>query len=187
MHEDTTPASFADAIALVPGAETMRACYACGTCVSRCIIPWRDRAYNPRRVFHKAILGMRQAVFEDTTIWYCTACDLCYAACPQDVHISDVIGALRQLALEAGYKSPLDTVVIDPILCSGCGNCVEMCPYDALSLVVEEERRVSTVDHNCCMGCGGCVTACPNNAIGGGSFTDQPILEQLLQGLQHRE
>lgn len=183
MHTEPAITSFQDEVALAPGAESLRACYHCGTCVSRCIVPWRDEAFNPRRVFHKALLGMREAVFEDMTVWNCTACDLCYAGCPQEVHISDVIGALRELALEAGYTSPLETVVVDPILCSGCGTCVELCPYDALSLTVREGRRVSTVDHNRCMGCGSCVAACPNSAIGGGSFADQPVLEQLVQGL----
>lgn len=184
MQADPTVTSFQDELALSAGAESLRACYACGTCVSRCIIPWRDRAYNPRRLFHKVILGMREAVFEDVTIWHCTACDLCYASCPQEVRISDVIGALRALAVGAGYTSPLETVVVDPILCSGCGNCVELCPYDALSLARQEGRRVSTVDHNRCMGCGVCVAVCPNSAIGGGSFADHPILEQMFQGLE---
>jgi heterodisulfide reductase subunit C len=143
------------------------------------MVPWRDPAYNPRRVLHKASLGMRQAVFDDVTIWYCTACDLCYTTCPQQVHISDVIGALRQLALEAGYTSPLETVTVDPVLCAGCGNCVEVCPYEALSLEPHGDVCISTVDHNRCMGCGGCVAVCPNNAIGGGSFADQRVREQL--------
>ncbi len=106
MQEEIRPTTFADEVARVPGGKSLQMCYACGTCVSRCIIPWRDPAYNPRRVFHKVILGMRHEVFEDMTLWNCTACDLCYPACPQQIHISEVIGALRQLALEAGTPLP---------------------------------------------------------------------------------
>jgi len=186
MRDQTRPKSFADEIALAAGGESMRACYSCGTCVSRCIIPWRDPAYNPRRLFHMVGLGMREAVYEDMTIWHCTACDLCVAGCPQEVRISDVIGALRESALAAGYSSPLETVVVDATLCAGCGTCVDLCPYEALSLASQEAAQVSTVDHNRCMGCGCCVAACPNNAIGGGDFTDRPILETLLEGLQAR-
>ncbi len=184
MYGNTRSSTFAKEVAHVPGGESLSVCYSCGTCVSRCIIPWRDRAYNPRQVLHKASLGMRQAVFEDVTIWHCTACDLCYPSCPQKVRISDVIGALRQLALEAGYTSPLETVTIDPVLCAGCGSCVEICPYSALRLESWGNARISTVDHNRCMGCGVCVAVCPNKAIGGGSFTDQPILDQLTFALQ---
>lgn len=179
MRQESRSAEFADEVARTPGGESLWVCYTCGTCVSRCPVPRRDPAYNPRRLLHEASLGLRQAVFEDATIWYCTACDLCYPSCPQEVHVSAVIGALRRLALEAGYTSPLESVTVDPVLCSGCGTCVELCPYDALSLVIRGNVRVSSVDHDRCMGCGGCVAACPNNAIGGGSFTDQPIHEQL--------
>ncbi|MFW6115780.1 MAG: 4Fe-4S binding protein [Chloroflexota bacterium] len=186
MRDQTRPNNFADEIVLAAGGESMRACYSCGTCVSRCIVPWRDPAYNPRRVFHTVGLGMREAVYEDMTIWHCTACDLCVAGCPQEVRISDVIGALRESALAAGYESPLETVVVDAVLCSGCGTCVDLCPYEALSLAPRETARVSTVDHDRCMGCGCCVAVCPNNAIGGGSFTDRPILETMIEGLQGR-
>ncbi len=184
MPDHARPASLGDDVALMPGGEGIRVCYACGSCVSRCIIPRRDPAYNPRQVFHKANLDMREAVFEDATIWYCTACDLCYESCPQEVHISDVIGALRQLAMEAGHTSPLETVVVDPMLCAGCGTCVETCPYEALSLELEGVKSIARVDHNRCMGCGDCVTACLNGAIGGGSFADELVLEQLTEGLR---
>jgi len=186
MRGDTTPTSFADEIVLAAGGESMRACYSCGTCVSRCIIPWRDAAYNPRRVLHMVGLGMREAVYEDMTIWHCTACDLCLAGCPQEVRISDVIGALRESALEAGHSSPLETVVVDETLCAGCGTCVNLCPYEALSLTPHGGAQVSTADHNRCMGCGSCVAACPNNAIGGGSFADRAVLETMIEGLRAR-
>jgi len=42
------------------------------------------------------------------------------------------------------------------------------------------ERGVMSTD----MGCGGCVAVCPNNVIGGGSFADQSIREQLDQALR---
>jgi len=186
MRNQTRANSFADEIMRAAGGESMRACYSCGTCVSRCIVPRRDPAYNPRRVFHMVGLGMRQAVYEDATIWHCTACDLCVAGCPQEVRISDVIGALRESALAAGYTSPLETVVVDAVLCAGCGTCVELCPYEALSLAPRGTAHVSKVDHDRCMGCGCCVAICPNNAIGGGDFSDRPILETMIERLQAR-
>jgi len=186
MRGDATPISFADEIVLAAGGESMRACYSCGTCVSRCIIPWRDSAYNPRRVFHMVGLGMRQAVYEDMTVWHCTACDLCVAGCPQEVRISDVIGALRESALAEGYSSPLETVVVDATLCAGCGTCVSLCPYEALALTPHGGAQVSTVDQDHCMGCGSCVAACPNNAIGGGPFADRALLDAMIDGLQAR-
>ena len=46
-------------------------------------------------------------------------------------------------------------------LCTGCGMCVEVCPYDALSL--EDEKAV--VNEVLCEGCGTCTATCLRSAI----------------------
>lgn len=55
---------------------------------------------------------------------------------------------------------------IDAGLCTGCGNCPQVCPVDAIHL----ERRdgvlsLSEVDGIRCIGCGNCVVVCPVKAI----------------------
>jgi ferredoxin len=45
--------------------------------------------------------------------------------------------------------------------CSDCGDCVERCPMDALTI----EGDVVTLDSNRCIGCGLCVSVCPTGAI----------------------
>ena len=59
--------------------------------------------YNPRRLLRMVMMDMREEAFKSPTTWLCSACDLCYPACPQEIHISGVIGAVKQLAVEAGY------------------------------------------------------------------------------------
>lgn len=49
--------------------------------------------------------------------------------------------------------------------CSGCGNCVDVCPFQACSLRKAEQGFKSAVDPARCKGCGTCTAACLNGAI----------------------
>ncbi len=51
--------------------------------------------------------------------------------------------------------------IVDPEKCTGCGDCVEECPTDAIEL--KEEKAV--VNEEECVDCGACVDVCPVEAI----------------------
>ena len=178
------PMSLADEVRAIPGGEHLEKCYACGTCVSKCLIQQKlEPEYNPRRLLRMVMMGMRKEAFSSPTTWLCSECDLCYPACPQEIHISGVIGAVKQLAIEAGYTSPLEIVVVDEALCSGCGICVMTCPYEAPHLIEKEVNgvldRFSEVDAEKCMGCGMCVAACPIGAIARPGVSKAELVSQL--------
>ena len=44
--------------------------------------------------------------------------------------------------------------------CTGCGECVEVCPVDAITM----EADIPIVDEDWCIGCGVCVDKCPSQA-----------------------
>jgi len=183
-HSEKTSETLADQVRAIPGGEHLEVCYACGTCVSKCMIQQKsDPEFNPRRLLRMVMMDLREDAFSSPTTWLCSACDLCYPACPQQIHISSVIGAVKQLAVEAGYESPLETVSVDESACSGCGICVMVCPYEAPFLVEKEidgqMDRVSAVDPNKCMGCGVCVAACPLGAIAREGVSNQEIVAQI--------
>ncbi len=176
--------TFADEVKAIPGGEHLELCYACGTCVSKCMIQQKvEPDYNPRRLLRMAMMDMKEDAFTSPTTWMCSACDLCYQACPQEIHISQVIAAIKQLAVDAGYTSPLTPVAVNEDLCSGCGICVMVCPYEAPSLFEKDVDgvvdRLSQVDANKCMGCGTCVGACPLGAIGREGVTNADIQAQI--------
>ncbi len=185
-HTSTVP-SFADEVKAIPGGEHLELCYSCGTCVSKCMIQQKtEPEYNPRRLLRMVMMDMKEEAFSSPTTWLCSECDLCYQACPQEIHISQVIAAVKQLAVEAGYTSPLTPVEVDEDLCSGCGICVMGCPYEALSLYEKEvdgvTDRFSQVDPNKCMGCGTCVGACPMGAISRKGVSNAAVIKQLPIG-----
>ena len=61
--------------------------------------------------------------------------------------------------------------------CSGCGLCVEICPYKALEL--DEEEKIAVINEALCKGCGACVSSCRTNAIDLKGFKDEQILAAL--------
>jgi heterodisulfide reductase subunit A2 len=67
---------------------------------------------------------------------------------------------------------------IDVNLCTGCGTCVEMCPYSAITL--DEEQHKAVVNAALCKGCGICSSSCRCGAPDIGGFTHEEIAAQLL-------
>ena len=79
-------------------------------------------------------------------------------------------GAIKNLAMGcAPQAGKIDqhgrNVVIYP-KCIGCGQCVPLCPRNALSLEKGEKGRHAVIDKERCIGCYECVTACKQGAIG---------------------
>ncbi|MDW7726840.1 MAG: 4Fe-4S dicluster domain-containing protein [Candidatus Methanoperedens sp.] len=85
-------------IASEPGGENIKRCFNCTGCTVGCPVTEIDNSYNPRKLLRKALLGMRDEVLADDTLWLCASCYLCYERCPQDVKITEVMGAIRAIA-----------------------------------------------------------------------------------------
>ena len=104
--EDLNP-GFRDEVALLPGGENIKRCFACGTCSAGCPVTDIADEYSPRRIIRQVLLGMRDEVLKSPVLWLCVMCYRCYARCPQQVNFTDVMAALRHLAIRDGY-APTD-------------------------------------------------------------------------------
>ena len=102
---DDLDLAFAEEVASQPGGEHIRRCFACGTCAAGCPITEVDPDYNPRKIIRQILFGMRKEVLSSPRIWYCLVCYRCYARCPQKVNFTDVMRALRYLAVKGRYAS----------------------------------------------------------------------------------
>jgi heterodisulfide reductase subunit C len=87
----------------IPGGERMMMCFQCGTCTADCPIARFSDTYRPRKLLRMAQLGLKDKVLSSDQLWLCAACYTCVDHCPQDVEISSVIRALRNMAVQEGY------------------------------------------------------------------------------------
>lgn len=186
MSQSAFTNSLSEQVKATPGGEHLMMCFSCGTCVSKCMIQEKTNPnYNPRRLIREAVFDDNALAFNDDTTWQCTSCDLCYPACPQKIHISGVINAVRQAAIAAGATNPNPTARVDNQTCIACGLCAEACPYEAISIKVQRIPNrgtipVAEVDANKCMACGLCSAVCKSTSIlQTNQYTDQALMEDL--------
>jgi heterodisulfide reductase subunit A2 len=86
--------------------------------------------------------------------------------------------AITILSQERLFHSPTVAKVISN-LCTGCGMCVAVCPYDALSL---KDGKVE-VNEVLCEGCGTCTATCLRSAIQVKNLTQVQVAEMINASL----
>jgi MinD superfamily P-loop ATPase len=79
---------------------------------------------------------------------------------------ADVDAANLELVLDPSVRGEQDfwggkIASIDPLTCSGCGDCVRVCRFDAIL----EAGGIFRVDPIACDGCAACVYECPTGSI----------------------
>jgi len=110
-----------------------------------------------------------------------------FLANPPGIHISDrkkgsAAAVLAAAIMPRGPRQSRGfTVVVDEEMCRGCGRCMQVCPYQAITF---HKNAVggwcAVVDEALCKGCGNCISVCPSNAADS-PYRDQIYLEQMLE------
>ena len=90
-------------IAKMPGGESIKYCFQCGKCTATCPVRRFEDAYKPTQIVRATLLGLREMVLSSDVIWLCAVCHSCTERCPQGVRLTDVIRAIRNLAVKKGY------------------------------------------------------------------------------------
>lgn len=109
------------------------------------------------------------------------------AQAPRDIAetIAQASGAASKVislfSRDVFHKEPT-TIMVNSHLCSGCGTCVETCPYQALHLD-KEQGKVNIIEA-LCEGCGDCVASCRSHALELRNCTDLQMyhmIDSLIQ------
>jgi heterodisulfide reductase subunit A len=104
------------------------------------------------------------------------------AQSPRDIpeSIAHALGAAGKVialfSAESIFQEPI-VVRVDEDFCSGCGVCVEACPYDART--INPWTKKADIIAALCQGCGACAVACPNGATQQRNFTKNQILKMI--------
>jgi MinD superfamily P-loop ATPase len=82
---------------------------------------------------------------------------------------ADVDAANLELVLDPSHLEAHDFIgggvaIVDPAKCEGCGVCIAVCRFDAIS-EASPEAKTPNVDPIACDGCAACVYQCPTGAI----------------------
>jgi len=72
------------------------------------------------------------------------------------------------------------TPLCDRDSCSGCGSCIEVCPYHAIDYEDPDgDSKTIKVNQVKCKGCGCCISACKNGAMQQGMFSDYQLISMI--------
>jgi len=70
---------------------------------------------------------------------------------------------------------------VDQEVCSGCGTCIEVCPYGAIT---KNDKGLAEVIAAACKGCGCCGASCPEGAIMMTNYSDEQLIAETLAALK---
>lgn len=80
------------------------ACMQCGTCSGGCTnIDRMDM--SPRTLVLMVQRGEWEKVLQSNTLWMCSSCYICTTRCPRGVRPSDVIEAVKAIAIRQGIEN----------------------------------------------------------------------------------
>lgn len=111
----------------------------------------REECYEILGAAEKAGLVHNTNNFTGDLIFVCNCCGCC----------CEFLKMIKELDMKGGLAYSNFEVAIDEASCTGCGDCLERCSMEALS-VVDEIIRVNKYH---CIGCGNCVSACPTETL----------------------
>ncbi|WP_455464155.1 4Fe-4S dicluster domain-containing protein [Candidatus Hodarchaeum mangrovi] len=99
---DSADPNFKNEVVSEPGGQHLRNCFQCSSCTLTCpVAEIPTSELNPRKIIRQVLLGLRKDVLESKAIWQCVGCFECTDRCPQNVRFTEIIEALRRIAVRS--------------------------------------------------------------------------------------
>jgi quinone-modifying oxidoreductase, subunit QmoC len=98
VYEEELDKDFGKKVAKMAHGENLFGCIQCGNCSSACPLSnYMD--HTPRQIIAMVRAGFRQKTLSSKTIWLCASCYNCTVECPKSIKITEVMYALKRLAM----------------------------------------------------------------------------------------
>ncbi|MEM1658914.1 MAG: CoB--CoM heterodisulfide reductase subunit C [Candidatus Jordarchaeales archaeon] len=85
--------------------ENVKSCIQCATCTGSCP-SGRETAWRVRKLIRQIQLGLKNAAIRNDVLWDCTTCYTCQERCPRLIPITDIVRAVRNIAVRNGFMLP---------------------------------------------------------------------------------
>ena len=99
QDEQVLRSAFLKEVDRIPGGERLNRCIQCGTCSGSCPVTYA-MDYSPRQAIAMFRAGAIEPLLRSRTIWICASCYQCTARCPANIKITDLLYALKRIAIE---------------------------------------------------------------------------------------
>ena len=106
QKEEDLRQAFLEQIEVMPNSEKIKSCIQCGTCTGSCPVSYA-MDISPRELIALFRAGDIETILSSKTIWVCASCYSCQSRCPTLIRITDIIYALKRLAMDKKIY-PLD-------------------------------------------------------------------------------
>jgi len=111
----------------------------------------REEAQEILLATEKAGLIHNTGNYRDRAVFVCNCCGCC----------CEFLKGVKRTKSNVMVAQANFVVAADTDTCSGCGDCIDRCQMEALSLVDD----IISVDEKMCVGCANCVPVCPTESL----------------------
>ena len=112
--------------------------------------------------------------------------------CQGPKNVTETINSALSAAVKSYSYISKGELELEPIIaviskeaCTGCGKCVEVCPYDAIKMENDGGKDFAVINNSVCKGCGMCLPVCPPDAIELTAYSNKEI-ESMIDALANK-